>query len=153
VRLLLDAGAHSTALLDHHDAFRLACSSQHIGVVRLLLDSQQPPTAAEVKRALNQQASEFRGEVAAQLLLFLWQVDDHAQAAKALIDFVGALRDPTAVGSAVPLLKGWAAETAAVEAEHARLVGQEQQTAVMCQDVWGMLVGFGFMQQQQQQQQ
>jgi hypothetical protein len=72
VRLLLDAGAHcSTHWQEHVDVFREACSSDRASLMRLMLDSQHPPTAAEVKRALKKQVSVYRHQrkVCAQLLL------------------------------------------------------------------------------------
>lgn len=86
-------------------------------------------------------------EICARLLLFLWRGDDRQQAATALSDFVGAVSDPSVV--LLGMLNGWAADTAAVEAERAGLVGQEKQTAVMHQNLGGVLVGIGLMQQKQ----
>jgi hypothetical protein len=54
---------------------------------------------------------------------------DRQQAATALSDVVGAVSDPSVVR--LGMLNGWAADTAAVEAERAGLVGQEKQTAVI----------------------
>jgi hypothetical protein len=51
------------------------------------------------------------------------------------------------------MLRGWAAETAAADGQHAALVAREREVAAVVPGLGELLVGFARLQRQQRQQQ
>lgn len=145
-RALLDGGARSSTVeAVGRDALQGPIQSNHLEVVKLLLRRERckhPPSAESVTEGLRCALlfpQEPFYDVAAQLQLKMYclakqggQLGGQQQPYKVIDDILqdpDTARDNERSANSLVLLRGWAAETAAVDAEQAALVVQEQEAA------------------------
>lgn len=138
IELLLAAGAPSSGLgRIGHDALQAACE-MNMGVIMLLLSSQQAgrPGLQEVKRAARTCLTFGQFDVAARLLLHLQQ-----QGAGA----AGLVAEDTAepARARLVLLKHWGADAAAIDVGHQEAAAQEREAAVLRRQVLELLISVG----------